>query len=1006
MPVFNNEEWKQATVPDEFTRVNPTEEELAKQQAEKGITPPTLMDTVKAAFKTENTIGSYLEYGFNDSNAKGSYDSFSKLTALGRTDLIPQSVYVDNDDELYDMIDKQDRIAKQQQILADSGWLGMGAAMAAGTIDPTILIPGAGTVRAATKLASITKTAIFGAVTAGSLTAAQEGFLTTTTNKDLTDVAYAGVAGAFLGGVLGGGYAAWTKSPMGVDVSKEIAKTLKTGEGSKIDLRVDVAEGKSVGAAGLSIEDQIKSLNFGKKEEGFRSDFYEGFAKKMSSPIEVFRSPKIQGLTSPYLATRNYTNHLFDTSEFTLGKDIAGVARETDVESLLKVDLGNLELKSQEVLGMYHDYLGIKPDSVGVNVKAAIKGRRKDSMSFEDFSTQLDTALRSGDVHKVPQIEKAAKLIRKDMNKTLKEMQELKLLPEDLSVKGADSYFRRSYNVSKIQNNRRTFEDVLENHFIRNGMDDADAQMQATKTTDNILGRGDKQIELSFASDGGGKLLKERTLDIPDEDIDAFLDKDAIANWQSYMAQSSGIIQLNRKLQSMGYENLAQIKKEIKAESDLLLQHIDKQMVKGTIDQKKGESLIKKEGSNYNKALKQIDDWANLVTGRVGHPKDKIDKFLKNLRKYQTMRLLGGMAISALPDMGAHIFQHGLRGVVKHGIMPMVRSIKTSKAAKDELKHFNVGLELSNNETLRIMSDGDFNLMGGKSKLDHIMDSTTDFFGKLTLNTHWTYMGKRLAAQETTGNIMETIETYLTKGKIPEHKRIRLNRLGIHTDDFAPIMEQFNRFGKKYKGSYVNDFRSWSDTALRDKLGTAIMKEVDATILTPGRGDVPYIFQSNQVMKTIFQFKSFTSTATNKILLAGLQRRNSNAVMGATAMVALGAASWAVKEAIAGREIKDPSVHQVLREGVSRSGVTSLMMDAGFALNPYSQSSRYAGSNANSYVLGVSANFVADMANVANIAAKPLKGEEVDKTDISKLTRMLPFQNLFWLRMAIEQTKK
>lgn len=996
MPKYSDDQWLELTTP--------VESELpASQLPEKPEVEHSFTDVVSAAFLTENTVGSYFAYGLTDRYSDNpNYDPYTRLIERGRTDILKGAAVVDNDEELEDYINKMDSLKRQKQTLAESGWGGTAAAITAGVIDPFILVPGGGALAGATKLATVAKSAVLtagaGAVAAGgqeaALVAAQE-------DREITGIGYAALAGTVLGGVLGG--AAGAVSRNSTDALREVTKSvMQTGELPTLKLEGGLA---SKSWKEISPEDQLAELEKTRKEESLVA-LNENLAKNVSGLFGKWsRSPKINGLTSTYTTMRSLTNRFFDTSEFRLGKDVEGVPRGEDVESLIKVDMGRLELRSQELQGLYYDMIGVS--GVAKGAKAAFKGKQKDVMSFQQFSEELDTALRNNDVHKIPQIEKAAKLIRQDMDRVLKDMQELKLLPDNIDLKGAESYFRRSYNIRMIQNNRQEFEDILTTHFIGQGKASTDAADQARKSTDNILGRGDKTIEMSGLGiesvTGAGKLLKERVLDIPDNLLAKFLNRDAISNYQGYLAQSSGIINLNKVLRNMGHESLSSIKKQLRDESDLLQQAIDKKVKDGTLTEEKAAKLRGKESKEYNESIKEVDQFAKLVTGRIGEPKNNLDKFLKNLRKFQTMRLLGGMVISALPDMGAHVFKNGLPSVVKHGILPMIKGIKASKAVKDEYKHFNVGMELYNNEILRIMSDGDFAVLSGKTKLDTIMDSSVDTFGKMTLNTHWTYAHKRVAAQVTSGSMFEAIEKFVKTGTMSDKKRIRLNQLGLTGDDLNRVWKMFEQYGKKHKGSYISDFASWTDREIAEKFGRAVMKDVDGTILTPGRGDIPAVFQSSQVLKTIFQFKSFTATAANKILLSGLQRRDANALMGITMMIGLGGLSWAIKSAIAGNDPTEEDAHKILVEAVSRSGVGSLMTDATFALNPLSQSSRYAGLNAQSYVLGPSANIVSDGFQALNVAKRAAEGEELSETDKNKLTRLLPFHNLFWLRMAIDK---
>ena len=82
------------------------------------------------------------------------------------------------------------------------------------------------------------------------------------------------------------------------------------------------------------------------------------------------------------------------------------------------------------------------------------------------------------------------------------------------------------------------------------------------------------------------------------------------------------------------------------------------------------------------------------------------------------------------------------------------------------------------------------------------MDSSVDTFGKMTLNTHWSYAHKRIAAQVTSGSMFESIEKFIKTGKISDKKRIRLNQLGLTGDDLNRVWKMFEQFGKKHKVVY------------------------------------------------------------------------------------------------------------------------------------------------------------------------------------------------------------
>lgn len=997
MARYTNEEWLDMITPTEYV----APQELLPKEEKKTI---SLTDTIKAAFKTQNVIGTYATYGLPDRyvDPSSTYDPYSNLIKMGRSDLLEGAQWVDNEDELHSYIKRRDDQKKQHQILDESGWLGIGASMAAGIIDPLLLVPAGGVVKGATKLGAVAKSAIYTAVGGAAITGAQESLLAMS-QEDLgiTDVGYAALAGGIFGGILGGAAGAMTKPS--ADIMNEVIGTvLKTGDSPKLHLEGGLV-GDTVGAAKVSDETILANMLAEGKQLGLKN-INETFAKNVNSVFgDWSRSPKVIGITSPYTTMRKATRALFDTSEFITGTDKMGMARGTTVEDLIKVDMGRVVEATNDVRGLYYEYLGIK--GVGKEARAAFKGLRKDTMSFDQFQDQIDLALRNGDKHDIPAIAKAAQRLRKDLDEVSTELKQLKLLPEDLDVKGAESWFRRSYNIKTIRENRGEFHNILTTHFISQGNDSAVAKEIAQSSTRNILGAGDNSIMMSQLGmkslTGSGKLGKERVLDIPDNLVRKFLNTKAVENYSSYMAQAKAVINLNKTLRENGWDSVSDIIKELRDEVELKVRVAEKAINEGKVTAEKGNKAINKEWEAFTKNKKNINDWVELSLGRSGGGKGPVDKLLKEVRKYQTMRLLGNMVFAAIPDAGSTVFRWGLPSVAK-ALVASVRDIKISAAAKDEFKHFNVALALSNNEILNIMSNGTPEVLGGKSRLSKFMDGAVHVFEKATLNTYWTNAWKRIGTQVSSAKIFEAAEA-MSKGKVNEKVVTRMAQLGLGKDDLPKIWDQFQKYGKKYKGSYISSMADWDDTELMERFGRAVMKDVDSTIITPGRGDIPLVFQSSQLGKTMFQFKSFTAASANKILLSGLQRRDANVLMGWTMMVALGSLSYAIRQQIAGKDISNVDAGKIISEGIARSGVGSMMSDMTFALNPYVESSRYAGLNAQSYIFGPSANMIRDTYD----ALQPLiKGEELKDTDKSKIARLLPYHNLFWLRMAMNEIKE
>ncbi|WP_234840516.1 hypothetical protein [Sinorhizobium meliloti] len=72
--------------------------------------------------------------------------------------------------------------------------------------------------------------------------------------------------------------------------------------------------------------------------------------------------------------------------------------------------------------------------------------------------------------------------------------------------------------------------------------------------------------------------------------------------------------------------------------------------------------------------------------------------------------LLGGMTISAIPDMGKVVFTHGLTSTFRDGFIPMIRNFKGFRLAAKEVKQAGTALDMILDSRAMALADitGDF----------------------------------------------------------------------------------------------------------------------------------------------------------------------------------------------------------------------------------------------------------------------------------------------------------
>jgi hypothetical protein len=344
----------------------------------------------------------------------------------------------------------------------------------------------------------------------------------------------------------------------------------------------------------------------------------------------------------------------------------------------------------------------------------------------------------------------------------------------------------------------------------------------------------------------------------------------------------------------------------------------------------------------------------------------------------------------------------GLGKTLRDGWLPMVRSLKTWKASASQLDDISGAIEFEQNNILRALSGEDDLAEIGKNrgKFDKGMDIMSEGFTKLSGIGYWTGMHRRIAAQVSSADTMRTI----VNG--PKGKDVtRLASLGISKSDYASIAAQIKKHAQEVNGTYMMNGHLWDDAAALDKLKNAIQINVESSILRPGVESLPFAVQSSDLGKVLFQFKSFASAATGKILISGMQRRDANAALGFTYLVAMGALTGVVKAKLAGKEPNE-DIDALILDGISRSGVGGLIattaLDLGRAATG-EYAARFGDDALAGAVFGPTVGGMATTLWKATVGASKDFEEGNDEKAYDKMSKMLPFQNLFYLKALMKE---
>ena len=385
---------------------------------------PTLAATIGAAFGADNTVVNAFTYLRDtwgaDNTVDAGYNPWKDIEGTPYEDHWDR--FVSSNNARYSGIIKAriDREEENRRTVAAAGGTGTIASIAASILDPTLLIPVGGEIAAAGKGSyAVARSAVRVGMVAGAATAVQEGVLQATQEtRTAEESAFNIGASVVLGGLLGGGAALLTRG------EQETAARALQG--------IVTSQPGNVGAAAVERASLADLTVSGRGAERLAS------ATRAISPNlrANFRESAVAREVSQQLAE----NTLYQTMHGegrTLGAAAETLARST--------------------------YLSRMADAVKAhNAIYAEMKKAGTTMSRQDFEETIGSAMRNGDADANPFVARAASAWRERVFDPFKnEAVNLGLLPEDVGVDTAASYFSRVWNREALTAREPEFKQIV-----------------------------------------------------------------------------------------------------------------------------------------------------------------------------------------------------------------------------------------------------------------------------------------------------------------------------------------------------------------------------------------------------------------------------------------------------------------------------------------------------------------------------------------------------------------
>ncbi|MGQ4641964.1 hypothetical protein ACUIG5_09230 [Raoultella ornithinolytica] len=844
---------------------------------------------------------------------------------------------------------------EDRRVLGEAGAEGTLASIAAGVIDPvtvaSMFIPGAqGTLAA--RIGS--QVAIGAAGTALSEVALNNQQYTRTATESAAHI----VAGAMFSGIFASAGAMLSPGVRNA-ATREMADALENaGMANAINRGMDsLPDGGSVGAMQIrqaTLDDLTldggKAADIALKAGGYMTPI----SRVISSPSRNAR------ITALELAENNFAlrgnQRGFETP----------VAAETRVRGWRREEAAVVVTNKQA-------YAKYKADGGDLN--------------YTRFREEVGDAMRNGDIHGNAAVQDAARALRQVVDRVKVAQQDLGLLPPDAELKalGQTSYFPRVYRVGKIVEERDKFRELLVNWWSRgaSAMSREDAEIAADATINKIVGA---KIPQDFTNVFTVKVpgsSRQRTLNLPDNMMRDYLESDANYVLQRHIREASPDIELTRVF---GNRNLESQLKTIQDEYDELMRARPQDQAK----------LAKAREND----IRDITAMRDRLVGTYGMPDDPSSFFVRAgraMRQVNFFTKLGGMTVSAIPDVARGVMVNGYQRTMK-AYGALISKSPAFAANRSEMEKMGVMVETVLNSRSRLMAD----LVDSSTRTNAAeagLERVTDVFGKLTLMGQYNDINKAV-------NGMVTADLILS-GSAPAS---RIAKLGISPATAARINEQFRKHGEVLDGWHIGNFEKWDDDYAAGVFQSAVLKDTNNIIITPGVGDTP-LWASSPIGRTVFQFRSFTTASYNRATIGGLSEGTAQFYYGTAFQIALGALTYALKQSANGKEV-DWSPQKLAIEGIDRSGILGPLMEYNnmaekatggmFGLGPLlgtGTQSRYASRGFIGSALGPTFGL---LDTVTDVTAGVLNGDAGDRVLHSART-LLPGNNLFWIAPLINQ---
>jgi hypothetical protein len=627
-------------------------------------------------------------------------------------------------------------------------------------------------------------------------------------------------------------------------------------------------------------------------------------------------------------------------------------------------------------------------------------------------------------------------------------------------LKSADGlikdYVNIIYNKNSIDKNKSKFKDIIRKDLITRGkyinekklntlVDDLAShfpfvRFEKTKYTDNI----DDLIyeRYAFNRPRYARATRARELNLLPQTQKELLDNDFIVGdifslMKTYYRQVTPDILFTKKYgdpnglgykyideaQSMTFPGLYQVAQEYNKKLNNVKVVAPKNLTgkaKYNWEQKALKEKKAKIVKERNQVLEDLEASIELVRGTYGLPADPhhwTSRAMRTMKNYNALTMLTGF-FAAAADVPRIVMTSGIQRGFKTQFemwadMLSNKNFGIFKAGKKEAQSFAEAVDMVTGQRAMLFSDiGD--MFGMTNKIEGMMSKAANFnFMYVNLMSRWTEFMKSAASVTIGSRIIEDSIKW-SKGTLADKFKTKLAASGIDEEIARRIAKEANIHSEKTLYNYMANTAEWTDDIAKQRFGAALNKDINITIVTPGKGDTP-LFMNEELWSTIVQFKKFAMASTQRMLLRGMQEKDMDFLFGSILLMGSGMLIDSVyNEFRFGKDYSKLSLTQKLLNAFDRSGLGGIFVDVNRSIEaltdnrigiaPMLGEGKPYGSSMKSKVglLGPSAG---QIYNVFDIMYD-VTGSKYNHYTARNVRRLIPFQNVWYLDWLFDDIEK